>query len=63
MNYLQLKKLLNYFFFEDIGMGDFILQFIFGEQSCEVEIVVKLDGIFVGVLVIKEGFVLLDENV
>ncbi|WP_121642996.1 carboxylating nicotinate-nucleotide diphosphorylase [Bacillus vallismortis] len=63
MNHLQLKKMLNHFFLEDIGMGDLTSQSIFGEQSCEAKIVAKSDGIFAGAAVIKEGFMLLDEDV
>lgn len=63
MNHLQLKKLLNHFFLEDIGTGDLTSQSIFGEQSCEAEIVAKSEGIFAGAAIIKEGFSLLDENV
>ncbi|MEW4972301.1 carboxylating nicotinate-nucleotide diphosphorylase [Bacillus stercoris] len=63
MNHLQLKKLLNHFFLEDIGSGDLTSQSIFGEQSCEAEIVAKSEGIFAGAAVIKEGFALLDKNV
>ncbi|WP_416723292.1 carboxylating nicotinate-nucleotide diphosphorylase [Bacillus stercoris] len=63
MNHLQLKKLLNHFFLEDIGSGDLTSQSIFGEQSCEAEIVAKSAGIFAGAAVIKEGFALLDKNV
>ncbi|MDL9994803.1 carboxylating nicotinate-nucleotide diphosphorylase [Bacillus stercoris] len=63
MNHLQLKKLLNHFFLEDIGSGDLTSQSIFGEQNCEAEIVAKSEGIFAGAAVIKEGFALLDENV
>ncbi|MCO4849879.1 carboxylating nicotinate-nucleotide diphosphorylase [Bacillus vallismortis] len=63
MNHLQLKKMLNRFFLEDIGMGDLTSQSIFGEQSCEAKIVAKSDGIFAGAAVIKEGFMLLDEDV
>ncbi|MDQ1851690.1 carboxylating nicotinate-nucleotide diphosphorylase [Bacillus stercoris] len=63
MNHLLLKKLLNHFFLEDIGSGDLTSQSIFGEQSCEAEIVAKSEGIFAGAAVIKEGFALLDKNV
>ncbi|MCI3983740.1 carboxylating nicotinate-nucleotide diphosphorylase [Bacillus vallismortis] len=63
MNHLQLKKMLNHFFLEDIGMGDLTSQSIFGEQSCEAKIVAKSDGIFAGAAVIKEGFMLLDQDV
>lgn len=44
-------------------MGDLTSQSIFGEQSCEAKIVAKSDGIFAGAAVIKEGFMLLDEDV
>ncbi|CAN2249819.1 carboxylating nicotinate-nucleotide diphosphorylase [Bacillus vallismortis] len=63
MNHLQLKKMLNHFFLEDIGMGDLTSQSIFGEQSCEAKIVAKSDGIFAGAAVVKEGFMLLDQDV
>ncbi|PRP56684.1 carboxylating nicotinate-nucleotide diphosphorylase [Bacillus halotolerans] len=63
MNHLQLKKLLNHFFHEDIGTGDLTSQSIFEGQNCEASIVAKSDGIFAGAAVIKEGFALLDEKV
>ncbi|MGR0120559.1 carboxylating nicotinate-nucleotide diphosphorylase [Bacillus halotolerans] len=63
MNHLQLKKLLNHFFHEDIGTGDLTSQSIFEGQNCEASIVAKSDGIFAGATVIKEGFALLDEKV
>ncbi|MFO3787450.1 carboxylating nicotinate-nucleotide diphosphorylase [Bacillus mojavensis] len=63
MNLLQLKKLLNHFFHEDIGTGDLTSQSIFEGQNCEASIVAKSDGIFAGAAVIKEGFALLDEKV
>ncbi|MFJ9291158.1 carboxylating nicotinate-nucleotide diphosphorylase [Bacillus halotolerans] len=63
MNHLQLKKLLNHFFHEDIGTGDLTSQSIFEGQNCEASIVAKSDGIFAGAAVIKEGFAFLDEKV
>lgn len=36
-------------------MGDLTSQSIFGEQSCEAEIVAKSDGIFAGASVIKKA--------
>lgn len=57
------EKITESLFLEDIGTGDLTSQSIFGEQSCEAEIVAKSEGIFAGAAIIKEGFSLLDENV
>lgn len=63
MDRLQLKKMLKYFFQEDIGTGDLTSQAIFSGHSCEAFIIAKSNGIFAGGSIIKEGYALIDKEV
>ncbi|ATO28110.1 nicotinate-nucleotide diphosphorylase (carboxylating) [Bacillus atrophaeus] len=63
MDRLQLKKMLEYFFQEDIGTGDLTSQAIFSGHSCEAFIIAKSNGIFAGGSIIKEGYALIDKEV
>lgn len=63
MNRIQLKKMLEQFFIEDIGNGDLSVQFLFSNTIGSGKLIAKEDGIFVGEAVISEGYQLLDSNV
>ncbi|MED4016377.1 carboxylating nicotinate-nucleotide diphosphorylase [Sutcliffiella cohnii] len=63
MNRIQLKKMLEQFFIEDIGNGDLSVQFLFSNTNGSGKLIAKEDGIFVGEAVISEGYQLLDSNV
>jgi nicotinate-nucleotide pyrophosphorylase (carboxylating) len=63
MERLQLKRLLEAFFTEDIGSGDLTSSLIFGDQVCEAVIHSKGSGIFAGSDMIREGFALLDADI
>ncbi|MFB5762498.1 carboxylating nicotinate-nucleotide diphosphorylase [Paenibacillus medicaginis] len=63
MERLQLKRMLEAFFTEDIGSGDLTSSLIFEDQVCEAVIHSKGSGIFAGSDVIREGFALCDADI
>ncbi|MDP4097239.1 carboxylating nicotinate-nucleotide diphosphorylase [Paenibacillus sp. P96] len=63
MERLQLKRMLETFYVEDIGSGDLTSSLIFGDQVCEAVIHSKGNGLFVGSDIIREGFAILDTNI
>ncbi|MFB5673974.1 carboxylating nicotinate-nucleotide diphosphorylase [Paenibacillus terreus] len=63
MERLQLKRMLEAFFTEDIGNGDLTSSLIFGDQVCEAVIHSKGSGVFAGSDIIREGFALLDVDI
>lgn len=64
MNKLKLKAMLEAFFDEDLGIGDLTSASIFTEKDLGYGVFsAKADGIFCGVDVIKQGFMLLDARI
>ncbi|MGE7676516.1 carboxylating nicotinate-nucleotide diphosphorylase [Lysinibacillus sp. NPDC094403] len=63
MNIIKLEEMLKLFFNEDIGDGDLSSEFIFSaEQQGSFSFYAKESGIFCGALIIKHGFLLLDQS-
>ncbi|MGE7696799.1 carboxylating nicotinate-nucleotide diphosphorylase [Lysinibacillus sp. NPDC094177] len=64
MNIIKLEEMLKLFFNEDIGDGDLSSEFIFSaEQQGSFSFYAKESGIFCGALIIKHGFLLLDQSI
>lgn len=63
LNILKLKTQLQQFFIEDIGDRDLSSETIFGNQEKgQIKFIAKVNGIFCGEDVIREGFSMLDEG-
>lgn len=63
MNTMKLKSMLEQFYIEDIGDTDLSSDFLFPEEvNGELNIVAKMDGIFCGKKVIKEGLRVVDDS-
>ncbi|MFJ5965457.1 carboxylating nicotinate-nucleotide diphosphorylase [Bacillus sp. NPDC093026] len=63
MERLQLKRMLTYFFQEDIGFGDVSAEAIFEDKKGTAYIMAKQSGVLAGSQVIETGYHLLNEHI